>query len=607
MNSSFRKPSKGDPLSEASSKERVPLPREGDGDQSTQDLDALRHIVVGPDQDRIAQLEQRLDDAELRAHELSQVLPDALVLSTSRDKRISRTLQPTIENSIRVSVQKNPKVLADAIFPLMGPGIRKAITATIMGMIQSFNQLLNHSFSIQGFKWRIEALRTRKPYAEIVLLHTLLYQVEQVFLIHRQTGLVLQHVVGSVAKFQDPDMVSGMLAAIEDFVRDSFNVASDQSLDTLRIGSDRSVWLEQGPKAMVAGVIRGTPPLELRHRMNEVLSDIHLKYGNLLDAFEGDTVAFDPAREDLQACLETEFKAAKKRVSPLFWIVSMLLLSALILGAFFLHRKSQRMEAFRQALANRSGIVITSLEKSDGRIVVSGLKDPLAEAPEPLLRPYTDPIGPVDYRWRPYVSLEPDMVLMRARQLLKPPPGATLELDGSTLVASGKAGHPWIQRFEDVAKTVAGIDRIRTDDLVDGDLLTLTTLRRRIENTRILFSLRSDRIADDQIPKLNLLVDDLQALVALSNPLRHAFGLRIIGYTDDSGTEMANLALSRERALSVRRFLIDKGKVAIAIMAVGMGAQLPAGGGVDKNIRAKSRFAGFELINDAGFKQGNDQ
>ena len=594
-------------MAEASSKKRGALPEDGTEDQSRDELDTLRHIVVGPEQDRITHLEERLDNPELRATELSRVLPDALVLSSARDQRIARTLQPTIENSIRASVQKNPKVLADAIFPLMGPGIRKAISATIMGMIQSFNQLLNHSVSIQGLKWRIEALRTRKPYAEILLLHTLVYQVEQVFLIHRQTGLVLQHVVGSAAKFQDPDMVSGMLTAIEDFVRDSFNVASDQSLDTLRIGSDRSVWIEQGPKSMIAGVIRGTPPLELRHRMTEILSDIHLKYGAKLDAFDGDTVVFEPAREDLEACLDTEFKAEKKRTSPLLWLALALVLGVLVFGGVILQRGHQRMEAFRQALANQYGLVVTSLTKSGGRIVVSGLKDPLAKDPAELLRSYTDPLGPVEYRWQPYVSLVPDMVLMRARKRLQPPSEVSLALDGATLVASGEAGHRWIQRFHELAPTVAGIDQIRTDDLIDSDLQAFSVLRHRIEETRIFFEIRSNRIASDQIPQLNQLMEDLRALAAVARRLNHAFGIRIVGYTDDSGSEKVNLTLSRERALAVRRFLIDNGKVGIAIMAVGMGTLAPSGDGTDENLRARSRFAGFEVINDAGFGQGNNR
>ena len=76
--------------------------------------------------------------------------------------------------------------------------------------------------SKQGLKWRFEALRTRKPFAEVILLHTLVYQVEQIFLIHKDTGLTLQHVVSKAELANDPDLVSGMLTAIKDFVQDSF-------------------------------------------------------------------------------------------------------------------------------------------------------------------------------------------------------------------------------------------------------------------------------------------------------------------------------------------------------------------------------------------------
>ena len=102
----------------------------------------------------------------------------------------------------------------------MGPAIRKAIAATIQGLIQNFNQILEHSFSIKGLRWRLEALRTRRPFAEVVLLHTLVYQVEQVFLVHRKSGLLIDHVVAKTTVPQNPDLVSGMLTAIKDFVQE---------------------------------------------------------------------------------------------------------------------------------------------------------------------------------------------------------------------------------------------------------------------------------------------------------------------------------------------------------------------------------------------------
>ena len=160
-------------------------------------------------------------------------------------------------------MRKDPKPLADAIFPIMGPAIRKSIAAALSGMVQSLNQTLSYSLSAQGLKWRWEALRTGKSFSEVVLLHTLRYRVEQVFLIHRETGLLLRHLSAGASVVQDADMVSGMLTAIQDFVKDSFTVGQGDQLQTMQL-VDLTVWIEQGPLAILAGAIRGTAPQELR-------------------------------------------------------------------------------------------------------------------------------------------------------------------------------------------------------------------------------------------------------------------------------------------------------------------------------------------------------
>ena len=60
-------------------------------------------------------------------------------------------------------------------------------------MLESLNTTLEHSLSWRSLRWRLDARRTGKSFAEIVLLNTLVYRVEQVFLIHRPSGLLLQH------------------------------------------------------------------------------------------------------------------------------------------------------------------------------------------------------------------------------------------------------------------------------------------------------------------------------------------------------------------------------------------------------------------------------
>lgn len=106
------------------------------------------------------------------------------------------------------------------------------------------------------------------------MLHALLYRVEQVFLIHRETGLLLRHVAADTVEMQDPEAVSGMMTAIQDFVHDAFKVADNETLDTFQVG-ELTVWVEQGPKAYLAALIRGNPPQEVRSTLQGTLSMIH--------------------------------------------------------------------------------------------------------------------------------------------------------------------------------------------------------------------------------------------------------------------------------------------------------------------------------------------
>ena len=64
------------------------------------------------------------------------------------------------------------KPLADALFPVIGPAIRKAVAHTFDAMIDSVNQTIEQSVSWQAVQWRWTAWRTGKPFAEIVHRNT---------------------------------------------------------------------------------------------------------------------------------------------------------------------------------------------------------------------------------------------------------------------------------------------------------------------------------------------------------------------------------------------------------------------------------------------------
>ena len=215
--------------------------RSGTAERDYEAFGELRTLLVGEERDQLASILARLDDHAARRKEIGDVLPGVLVEHAS-DPRFTRALTPPVEKAITASVRNNPAPLADALFPVMGPAIRKAVAAALSAMVDGLNRTLEHSLSWRSLVWRFEAMRTGRSFGEVMLLHTLVFRVEQVFLIDRTSGLLLQHVTDGPGEVRDADMVSGMLTAIRDFVKDSFSVADADSLEGLKVG-DLSVWI----------------------------------------------------------------------------------------------------------------------------------------------------------------------------------------------------------------------------------------------------------------------------------------------------------------------------------------------------------------------------
>jgi hypothetical protein len=396
----------------------------------------LRDLLLADERAHLARLRQRVEEPQLRTADVSRVLVQAVNLRSADGPELAAALTPSVEAALSGSIRRDPQVLADAIFPIIGPAIRKAIAAALQGMTQSMEQALAHSISPTGLKWRLEAARTGRPFAEIVMLHTLQYRVEQVFLIDRQAGLLMQHAAAADVVVQDTDMVSGMLSAIQDFVRDSFGTTQRETLDSLQVGG-LTVWIEQGPLAVLAGVIRGSPPQALRDRFRQTIESIHQSHGAALQGFDGNAAPLASTQTALQACIEARYgkaaearaddnsptsgsKQGSKHANTSVWPVSPFKLGAaalvLALGTFsFLHFKQvSRWNQFVQRLRSEPGLVVTQAVKEGGVYQVAGLRDPLALDPQTLLIEAGLEPGDVHFSWEPYLSLRPEFVKRRA-------------------------------------------------------------------------------------------------------------------------------------------------------------------------------------------------
>lgn len=553
----------------------------------------LRSLLLGPAEAQIAETHARLTDPQRQLKEVSRVLPAAIALRTRQDQELGEALAPTVAAAINHTVRRNPQPLVDAIFPVIGPAIRRAIAAALSGMTQSLNQTLTHSISAQGLKWRVEAWRTGKSFGEVVLLHTLLYRVEQVFLIHRETGLLLQHVVAPNVAVQDADMVSSMLTAIQDFMHDSFKTPDGAQLEGVELG-DRTLWVVQGPLANLAAIIQGEAPQDLRVHFQEILERIHFQFNEALRDFAGDAAPFVATQPLLEECLQAQFEEQKqvaaggRKPSPLLIIASVFLV-ALLLVSFFVLRRAWRWDAYVERLKSEPGIVVTEARKQYlfGKYFVSGLRDPLAREPQALLpEAKVDPAQVVS-RWQPYQALLPEFVLARAQSLLAPPPTVKLTFANGVLAATGFASHQWIEETHRAARFLPGLAQFRDDELLDLE---------RIERPLLMFDLDTAQLVPGQEEQLRQLAADIERMLGVARALGKRVRLEITGHTDLSGAAERNLTLRQERASTIAAELTKRLPGAPDLLIVPIGTTEQVREELTAADRAVNRSVTFKVV-----------
>lgn len=364
------------------------------------------------------------------------------------------------------TMSQDTKDLLKTLRPVFGKAFRGSIKDFFSGIVVSVNRFLLHYFSIEGLKWRFEAIRTGKSFADVVLEHSLVYPVSQVFLIHRSTGLLLHQVKNEKTEPQDGDMVSSMLTAIVDFVHDSFKVESEYGLDTIKVG-EMTVLIEQGPYAILAGVVQGRVPDSLREIFQKTLKEIHNNYEERLISFKGDAEVFEETTPFLESCLRLEYIGGEERISPFTAVVLLVPLVAVGALAYFTVRQHIRWEKYVAVLTDAPGIVVIEDGFKGLRRHVRGFRDPMAEDPDSLLLAAGFSPEKVISHWEAYRALDPSITKAWAEYILKPPPTVSLVVDKGSLIAHGTATEKWISRAVLLSRNIPGISRFVTDRLLD--------------------------------------------------------------------------------------------------------------------------------------------
>ncbi|MBM3740226.1 MAG: hypothetical protein FJW39_31115 [Acidobacteria bacterium] len=458
--------------------------------------------------DRLRELRELLAPTDDESRErVAKVLAPAVQSNFERGPDLHRTLKPVIRETLLTSIKHDPGLVVEAMLPAIGTLIRRYISQAIQELADSVNLAQEQAISLRSLEWRWEAWRTGKPFGEIVLAKSLLYKVEQVFLIHRETGLLLMHRTTAGVVVRDADMVSGMLTAIEDFVQDSFAGGDGHELDTIQVG-DLRVWLRHGSHAVLAAVIHGVAPPQFGGVLERTLAGIEEQYRGHLSPYRGDPSVVSGAGPALDRCLlgQAAMQTRPARVRWRIWAAAAVA-TLTVLAAFRIHDYWKWRQLVGR-LGSEPGYALTLVRRGWIHHSIEGLRDPLADPPAPAVESAGYRPDQVSLVWRPFVSLDPRIVARRE----------------------------WQPR------------------------------KRLLEETAVLFE--TDSAVPDRAT-LDAAASRVRDILECGAQLGKQLRIHVSGGADGTGTEARNEVLARQRATAVAEALAGQGTLTPEMLVLG--------------------------------------
>ncbi len=179
----------------------------------------MREFLLAPEYRWIAKLEAHIPDLQRQFHDR-----DALM----------QMLSPAISQAIAQQVQEARDEMVEALYPVIGRTVQRAVSEAMRDLARRIDHMMCRSLRM-FLLWRwVLWMRGIRP-ADAVLRKGLPFQINELFLIHHESGLLIQHLSAS-ATLTDAHLIASMLTAIRSYVQKAFIPHSDHSLDSIEYG-----------------------------------------------------------------------------------------------------------------------------------------------------------------------------------------------------------------------------------------------------------------------------------------------------------------------------------------------------------------------------------
>jgi hypothetical protein len=230
---------------------------------------------------------------------------------TSRAVQGSRSamadaLGPVMGDAIQVQIRDSQDEMVEALYPVILTTVQRSLAEFARELQRNVDARMKRTFQLRRVLRSFSARLRGVSDSELLLREALPFQVDELFLIQHESGLVIAHYPESEAGSGDSDLISGMLTAIRDFVVDSFGRGEEGGeLDEIQYGDQRII-IQSGQYIYLAAVITGIEPEGFRAHLRNYIVDLHLNYRQELREYSGDPAGLPNLQNQLTG-LQGEF------------------------------------------------------------------------------------------------------------------------------------------------------------------------------------------------------------------------------------------------------------------------------------------------------------
>gem|GEM_PF-6747557 len=258
-------------------------------------VDKIREILFPGELKRI---QSHLDELDVRlkhlasfehsTETLAKIFPEAVSASVeARPQPMAQAFAPLVGEAITAQVRDEKEKIVDALYPVIGATISKYMAKALKEVKESVNSRIEEKFSINSFFRKIKSKALGISEADLLLEQSLNSEFQNLFLIHKTSGLLVAETHQEWSSGKDADMVAGMLSAISSFVEDWISQSHDNmNLDSIDYGQ-YTILFEQSSRYVLAGVVKGGDPDLMRKPLQVLLESLLTKFSSPLNAFSG--------------------------------------------------------------------------------------------------------------------------------------------------------------------------------------------------------------------------------------------------------------------------------------------------------------------------------